>query len=220
MRFESRPDKRRGEIERLLVKRGLFIVMLGILPAVMAVVFLGRRLSMYGLAPVLTARSALWTVSLTTALALLSLILRRAPSATANYPQIRVREWTRATHLVNIASWGVYLYVYEFGYRGFLLFPLAESFGPWPAIAVSVGLYAALHMNKGPGEALGCIPVGIAFSAAALHTGTIWVTYVAHFVSAAINDVIAFRTNPEFRMVAATEVRRQERRPPAVHLPD
>ena len=94
---------------------------------------------------------------------------------------------SRVSILVVIA---LYLFSYELGFRGYLLFPCAETLGVWPAVAVSTALYAALHMPKGAVEALGCVPAGIAFSVAALHTGTIWVPFIGHFLSAVVNDII------------------------------
>ena len=63
--------------------------------------------------------------------------------------------------MLNLLGWAIYLFGYEFLFRGILLFPLAETVGVWPAIAVNIALYSATHIPKGLDETLGAIPLGL-----------------------------------------------------------
>ncbi|MBU8912817.1 MAG: CPBP family intramembrane metalloprotease [Spirochaetales bacterium] len=199
--FSSWSSERRGEVSRILAKRGLFALLIGVVPAILVITVLDRSLSSCGWMPVFNLRSLLWIGSLSAGLSLVSLLSRNSPATQRSYPQIRARQWTRGDHALNVASWALYLYAYEFGYRGYLVLLGAEVLGVWPAVALSVALYAALHIPNGPIEAFGCIPLGIIFAIAALDTGTVWVPFLAHFASAVVNDLLTFHSNPQFGMV-------------------
>lgn len=198
--FSGWPNPRKADVSRLLVQRLLFIVLMGVVPLVIAVNVFDASLDWLRPSRLFQLRSVVWTLALSGGLVIMSLVMRKRAATHKNYPQIRTPQWTHGTHAVNIASWAGYLFAYEFGYRGYLLFLPATVLGSWPAVAVSVALYAALHIPRGPVEALGCIPLGVAFSLAAIHTGTIWVPFLAHYISAIVNDLLAFHHNPEFGM--------------------
>ena len=202
--FLGRSGGRKGEVFRVLAKRGVFAILIGVVPAILVITVLRRSLSETGFMPDFSLRSLLWFIVLSSGLSLISLLSRNSSIAHRSYPQIRAHRWTRGDHAINIASWALYLYAYEFGYRGYLLLLGAEALGAWPAVAISVALYAALHIPNGPVEAFGCIPLGIILSVATLHTGSVWVPFLAHFASAVVNDTLAFRSNPQFGMVRAT----------------
>ncbi len=203
--FSGWANPRKADVTRLVVQRALFITLLGIVPFILSVILFESDLDWLRIRHLFQLRSIVWSLSLSGGLVLMSLFMRKRAATHKNYPQIRTPEWTHGTHVLNIASWAGYLFAYEFGYRGYLLFLNAAIIGTWPAIAVSVALYAALHIPRGPVEALGCIPLGVAFAVAALHTGTIWVPFVAHYISAIVNDLMAFHYNPNFGMLRAAQ---------------
>ena len=207
--FSGWENPRKADVSRLVVQRGLFITLMGVVPLILSITVFQADMDWLRIRHLFRLRSIVWSLSLSGGLVLMSLFMRKRAATHRNYPQIRTPEWTHGTHALNIASWAGYLFAYEFAYRGFLLFLNAEVIGTWPAIAVSVALYAALHIPRGPIEALGCIPLGVAFALAALHTGTIWVPFVAHYISAIVNDLMAFHYNPDFGMLrAATDAAR------------
>lgn len=201
LRFFARfKVKRTGEIGREVGRRVLFFLMIGVIPAVLTVTLFEEKLSHFGLRP-FDVEALEWGAGLTGIFVILSLLLSRTRSATTNYPQIRIPRWSYGTHLINIASWGIYFIGYEFGYRGFLLFLSVDAFGVWPAIAINMAFYAALHMPKGALEALGSLPLGLLFSASAVVTGSIWAPFLAHFLAAIVNDFLSFKANPYFVFV-------------------
>ena len=46
-------------------------------------------------------------------------------------------------------GWFLYLFGYEFLFRGVLLIPLIDPLGMWPAIAINIAVYSATHIPKG-----------------------------------------------------------------------
>ena len=187
------------------VRRIAFAVVVGAVPGILLIRCSEVTAPWISPAGLLGPESFRWTVSIVALMSALSIALHRSPAAWHNYPQIRSPAWRPATHVLNVATWIPYLFACEFAYRGYLLFPLVEHIGISGAIAVSTSLYAALHITRGPAESLGCVPVGALLAIASLHTGTIWVPYVAHLGAAVLNDLLTFHANPSFRTV-----RRQE----------
>lgn len=162
--------------------------------------WLSGGLCSLGLVP---TRGAL-VVPLALALLLVSLpavlLSARNPAHRALYPQVRAPVWSRRLLLLNAASWAGYLVGYELLFRGFLLFPLVEALGTWPAIAVGTAIYVTAHFSKGAGETAGTLPMGILFALAALLSGSIWAPLLAHLTIAVTNDLATVRANPEMRL--------------------
>ena len=106
----------------------------------------------------------------------------RHPMQRAQYPQIRLppEQWSGRLLAANAATWALYLLAYEWFFRGFLLFPLVAVWGLWPGMAVMVGLYVLVHLDKAPSEALGCFPMGVVFGLLAVETGGIFWPWVLH----------------------------------------
>ncbi|HEY8494380.1 MAG TPA: CPBP family intramembrane glutamic endopeptidase [Myxococcota bacterium] len=80
----------------------------------------------------------------------------------------------------------------EYCYRGFLLMPIARSFGLPRALVILGALYVALHADKPPLE-LGLAAAGsVAFSLAAWRTGSFWPAFLAHWAVAVTMDALCF----------------------------
>ena len=62
----------------------------------------------------------------------------------------------------------------EFLFRGFLLFGVARSCGPYAGVLVQIIPYVLAHAGKAPMEAFGSFPVGMALAYLALKTDSIW----------------------------------------------
>ena len=113
--------------------------------------------------------------------------------------QIRARIWTHKTVLLNIVGWALYLFGYEFLFRGILLFPLAETLGVWPAIAVNIALYSTTHIPKGMQETIGAIPFGLVLSLLTLASGNIWIAFVVHLAMALTNSFTSLKYHPQMQ---------------------
>ncbi len=120
-------------------------------------------------------------------------IQSRLPKALEEYPEIRALNWTIRDHLLNGATWCLYLVSYEFFFRGFLLFTLYSAFGLWPAICLSTVAYVFAHLDKPASETIGSIPIGLLFGWVALTSGTIWGPVIAHCIIAIANDLFCYQ---------------------------
>jgi membrane protease YdiL (CAAX protease family) len=113
-----------------------------------------------------------------------------------NYPQIRRKIWTRKTVFINAFGWFIFILAYEFLFRGILLFPLLDSIGVWPAIAINSSLYAATHIPKGVEETIGALLFGTLICVITIISGSIWVAFIAHLTIAWTNSFTALKYHP------------------------
>lgn len=102
---------------------------------------------------------------------------------------------------INALGWAIYLFGYEFLFRGVLLFPLVDSIGVWPAIAVNIALYSATHIPKGLDETIGAIPLGLVLCLLTLASGTIWIAFLVHVAMAWTNSFTALKFHPEINYI-------------------
>jgi membrane protease YdiL (CAAX protease family) len=173
---------------------------MGVLPISICLLFLKDfSLSDYGLVYIeqTTLYSIVWTLGLSVLVIPLVHFSARKPKNLVNYPQIRAKVWTKKMVYMNALGWFLYLFGYEFLFRGVLLFPLIEPLGVWPAIAVNIALYSATHIPKGLDETIGAIPLGLVLCLLTLSSGTIWIAFFVHVAMAWTNTFTALRFNPE-----------------------
>ena len=143
--------------------------------------------------------SLIWAFGLSLAAMTLAFFSAKKPKNLIHYPQIRARIWTHKTVLLNIVGWALYLFGYEFLFRGILLFPLAETLGVWPAIAVNIALYSTTHIPKGMQETIGAIPFGLVLSLLTLASGNIWIAFVVHLAMALTNSFTSLKYHPQMQ---------------------
>lgn len=143
----------------------------------------------------------LWTIVLCLLVIPLAYISGRNPKNFPNYPQIRAKKWNRKIFLINLLGWAIYLFGYEFLFRGILLIPLNETLGLWPAIAINVALYSATHIPKGLDETIGAVPLGIVLCLLTLYSGSIWIAYLVHVALAWTNSLTALKFHPEIHYI-------------------
>lgn len=193
-----------GSANFILFTKVLGGVSMGILPALgYFIAFPDTTFGELGIK--LPAETLLATILLTLVLSILIVPLvmysAKKPENLVNYPQIRAKIWDRKLLLYNLSAWAIYLLGYEFLFRGVLLFPLVDSIGLWPAIAVNIALYSGTHIPKGLSETIGAIPFAIILSLITIYTGTIWVAFIAHVVMAWTNSLTSLKHNPEMKFV-------------------
>ncbi|MBK9192634.1 MAG: CPBP family intramembrane metalloprotease [Crocinitomicaceae bacterium] len=140
--------------------------------------------------------SLVWICALSLIVVPLAFFSAKNPKNWVNYPQIRARFWSNKMLIMNGVGWFVYLFGYEFLFRGVLLFPLVEDIGIWPAIAVNIAMYSATHIPKGLDETLGAIPLGLVLCLLTLASGTIWIAFLVHVAMAWTNSYTSFYFNP------------------------
>jgi membrane protease YdiL (CAAX protease family) len=180
---------------------------MGVLPLAVCMAFIPEMgMADYGLTmiPATSLYSLAWTMGLCVLVVPLASFSARKPKNLLNYPQNRATNWTRRIYALNLLGWAVYLFGYEFLFRGILLFPLAETLGVWPAIAVNIALYSATHIPKGLDETLGAIPLGLVLCLLTLASGTIWIAFLVHVAMAWTNSLTALKHHPDIHYQPGT----------------
>ncbi|MDH5381077.1 MAG: CPBP family intramembrane metalloprotease [Cyclobacteriaceae bacterium] len=123
----------------------------------------------------------------------------KSPETLKKYPQIRARLWTWRTVITEIGGWVLYLFGYEFLFRGIMLLLLSNLIGILPSIAINTALYSATHIPKGREETIGAIPIGILFSFLTLYSESIWIAFTIHLIISMTNFYGALKHNPEIK---------------------
>jgi len=144
-----------------------------------------------------------WTLGLGAVMVFLVWNNARKPETLAHYPQIRAKNWTKKMMGGNLLGWTTYLFGYEFMFRGVLFFPLYETIGLWPAIAVNIALYSGTHIPKGQQETVGAIPLCIALCLISVQTGNMWTSAIIHIAMSYTNTLTTFKRHPEMKYVEA-----------------
>lgn len=204
--FYRKYDFDRAAVNHITFNRVFGFVAMGVIPGIVCLLMLpGYTLAGFGLAwnGATALYSLAWTAGLSALVIPLALFSARKPKNLVNYPQIRARTWTNKIVLINIVGWALYLFGYEFLFRGVLLFPLAAHFGVWPAIAVNIALYAATHIPKGLDETIGAVPLGLVLCLLTLTSGTLWIAFLVHLAMALTNSFTALKHHPDIHYKSA-----------------
>ncbi len=178
-------------------------VSMGIIPIAICWLFIDEiPFANYGLTfiPETSMFSLAWIVGLSILVIPLVHFSAKKEKNLVNYPQTRSKVWTKKMVRTTALGWFLYLFGYEFLFRGVLLIPLADpefGIGVWPAIAVNIALYSATHIPKGLDETIGAIPLGLVLCLLTLASGTIWIAFLVHVAMAWTNFFTALKHNPE-----------------------
>jgi membrane protease YdiL (CAAX protease family) len=177
---------------------------MGLLPAVAYfIAFPETRLQDFGwtLPPATRTATFLWIFALSALMIFLVQFNAKKPESLEHYPQIRATRWTPGMIRGSLLGWTIYLLGYEALFRGVLLFPLVDSIGLWPAIAVNIGLYSGTHIPKGLKETIGAIPLCIVLCLLSVLTGNIWIAVAVHISMAWTNVLVSLKHHPEMKIV-------------------
>lgn len=172
-------------------------VLLGVVPFVLAMTSFEGGVAAFGLGVPDLGITAAFVGA--TAVVMLPIVYAssKRPDSWAHYPQIRTKHWTTRLYVNNALTWALYLFGYELMFRGVLLLTLERWTGPWPAIAITTGLYVLAHVHKNAAETIGCIPMGVVFAVAALLSGGFWAPWLMHVLIAVSSEWFVTRANPE-----------------------
>ncbi len=190
-------DRLRDTVAGVVAKRMAGVVILGGGSALTVWLFLPFDLADLGLTPAIPPSTWLWVGGASVVIVIGCIATAHKPENFEVYPEMRVPRWGIAPAAANLVSCGLYMFAYEFLFRGFLLFAcLAAMSAAW-AIAINIALYVLAHVPKGPREALGSIPLGLVLCLSAIETGSIWAAVLIHVIMSQLNDYLAVRANPE-----------------------
>jgi len=188
----------RAPVAAVLLQRVLGFVMLGVIPAVIAFLALPDQSRAWGLASGDLGLTAIIVASAGALFVGMNALLARGETFQRNYPQLRTAPWTWRLLAANAAAWALYLAAYEFFFRGFFLWSMIDAFGVWPAIFITTAVYVAVHLPKNAGEALGCIPMGVAFAWMSIVTGSVIAPILVHLLIASSAETFAVLYSPTF----------------------
>jgi len=93
------------------------------------------------------------------------------------------------------ASYGMYLFFWEFFFRGYLLFGLARTIR-WPAVIVQAVPFALLHWHKVPIEFAVSLPAGIILGILALRARSFLPCFAIHWAASVVFDVLVITARP------------------------
>lgn len=113
--------------------------------------------------------------------------------------QLKPAEWSTFMLMLNIFGWAVYLIAYEFLFRGVLLLECYEAFGFWPAVAVNVALYSAIHMVSGKDQTIGALIFGTIACYFTLTRGTLLIPVFMHLSLSILSDLYSIRVRHKMK---------------------
>jgi membrane protease YdiL (CAAX protease family) len=190
----------RAQAMYILFQRIVGIVFLGGPAVLLTIVLREFRFEDFGVTRIESISTLYWILGICAVIVPLVLSFSRTPSFFQTYPLIREQTWDVFLVVANTSSWCLYILIYEFLFRGFLLGACVGPFGVWPAILVNVAVYVCVHIPYGFWVTLGSLPLGLAMCMATVQTGNIWTAYVAHLLVALLNDYVALAANPATRV--------------------
>ncbi len=168
--------------------------LLGAAPLIYAALALPRPVGFYGLGLGDPLRALIFVAGVAAVVLPTVFLASRKPAFRDHYPQIRrAAPWDAALRRSNAATWALYLLGYEFFFRGFLLFAVADAWGVWAGVGVTTLAYVYAHLPKNADETIGTIPMGVVFALGALWSGAIWAPWLAHVIIANSSDLLASR---------------------------
>jgi uncharacterized protein len=141
-----------------------------------------------------------WVLIAAIALPALMLLIGRSKENLWQNPKIRATHWTWSLVVLNTLSWIIYLFAYEFFFRGFLLFPCIAEFGLLWAIVINVILYTLAHADQGRSMMIGAVVFSIVLSLISYYSGNFYAAFLIHVINACSNDWISLYNHPEMRV--------------------
>jgi membrane protease YdiL (CAAX protease family) len=201
--FYNKYDYDQASLKHIFFTKYFGFFSMGILPALLILIVLPEfTLADLGFTLIYETFlfSLLWILGLSILIIPLVYFSAQKQKNLANYPQIRAKVWTKKMLFINALGWFLYLFGYEFLFRGVLLIPLIETLGMWPAIAVNIALYSATHIPKGLDETIGAIPLGFILCLLTISSGTIWIAFIVHVVMAWTNTFTALKFHPDMQL--------------------
>lgn len=114
--------------------------------------------------------------------------------------QLRPPEWNVSMFMLNALGWSMYLIAYEFLFRGILLFESYEALGFWPAVAINIALYSAVHMVSGKDQTIGALIFGSIACYFALSRGTLLIPIFMHLSLSILSNYYSIRNQQSIKL--------------------
>jgi membrane protease YdiL (CAAX protease family) len=157
------------------------VFFLGAVPLLVATLGFGFSLRDLGFT---RGEPARWLPASTGLLALMLVVvavISRVPAFQAYYPTFGYARHHPEALVVSIIAFGVYLFAYEFFFRGLLIGGLRETFGPL-AIVIQAVPFTLVHFGKPELEAMSALFVGLALGWIAYHGRSFLPAFLIHWI--------------------------------------
>lgn len=115
-------------------------------------------------------------------------------------PKIRAKHWSWTLVVLNTLSWIIFLFAYEFFFRGFLLFPCIKQLGLFWAVVINVVLYTLAHADQGRAMIIGAAIFATLLSLVSFYTEGFYTAFLIHVINACANEWISLYHHPEMRV--------------------
>ncbi len=176
------------------------ILMTGVFPFIIFIIVLKIEPERVGLKIGRTSSYWYFSYLLPLAAVFFSFIASRNPKFWATSPQLRVKNWHTRHIFLSIIFWFVYIFGYEFFFRGVLWFLCYNAFGFWSALLINIILYSIIHLPKGIFMVTGSVPLGIVFCCLSSLTGSFYPAFIIHASMAITTELSSVYHNPEFKL--------------------
>ncbi len=188
------------EIVLFLLKKFSGFLILGLIPGLLYYFFMNQGFAIFGIS-LDNLKNNYQIILLLIAIIVAILFVNQRVNRQNNSLQIELSEWNLSLFLINTFGWIIYLVAYEFLFRGILLFECYESFGFWPAIAINIAIYSAIHMVNGKGQTIGALIFGGIACYLTLTRGTILIPIIMHVSLSVFSDYFSIRYNNSLSFV-------------------
>ena len=188
----------KGSISEVVIRRFIGFFIMGVFPLTIAVTLGHASMQDLGLEFQYTQKFTNWLIGLGIPSILINWAAGNNAENNSVYPQIRIKEWSVRTFIIEYSTWAFYLVGYEFLFRGLFLFASLQVMSQTAAIALNVVVYSLAHLPKGNKETLGSVILGTLMCLAVIHTGSMWIAFIVHVIMAWSNSIFSFRLNKEF----------------------
>jgi membrane protease YdiL (CAAX protease family) len=197
---ENLNQKLQKKVAIFLTKKSLGFLILGFIPGLIYYFFLNRNLINFGFSFDHFLRNIQIILLLMLIIAAI-LFINQKVNRQNNSLQIELTNWNIQLFLINVFGWIIYLIGYEFLFRGILLFECYNSFGFWPAIAINIAIYSAIHMVNGKAQTIGALIFGGIACYLTITRGTILIPIFMHISLSVFSDYFSIRYNNNLSFV-------------------
>jgi len=200
--IEKRTQHIQLELKLFFAKKTLGFLLLGVIPGIIYYFLLNPDFEQFGLSFTALKNNLSLIFSLILIISIILFIAQKM-NLERNSLQLKLTEWNMLLFLLNSIGWIIYLAGYEFLFRGILLVECNNSFGFWPAIAINVTIYSAIHMVNGKDQAIGALIFGTLACYLTLTKGTILIPFIMHISLSLISDYFSIRLNPRLNFITS-----------------
>ncbi len=194
-----------SELKLFLSRKLSGFIVLGVIPGILYFLIIKPAVSFKDMFNGNFPSSIYVIISLVTIIFLITYLNQKSNPHRSSL-KMKISEWNFYLFGINALGWIIYLSAYEFLFRGILLFECYENFGFWPAIAINVVIYSAIHMVNSKEEAIGALFFGTIACYFTLWQGTILIPLMMHIALSLSSDYFSIRMNKYLKFVKSKSI--------------